>query len=93
MSTAKGLFQLHDEGAASVGMREVCWKGVCLKLNQSRNVSVTPGTIPYSLNRPKGCLWVVFPLKELQKSNEMQHFVIAYPRNLFLLCVCRFISL
>lgn len=78
-------FQLHCEGAALVGVLASLL--VCLKLNQSRNISVTFGTRSSFLNTLKGHLWVIFPLKEVlfQRSEEIKHFVIACPRNAFLL--------
>lgn len=56
--------------------REVCWKGVCLKLNQSRNISVTFGTGPCSLNTPKGRLWVIFPLKRFSFREAVKHGIL-----------------
>lgn len=58
------------------GCREVCWKGVCLKLNQSRNLRMTFGTNPCSLNTPKGCLQVIFPLKRYFFREVMKHSLL-----------------
>lgn len=77
-------FQLHHVGPALAGVLGNLL--VCLKLNQSRNISVMFGVRLFFLNI-KVHLWVTFPLKVVlfQRSKEIQHFVVACPRNAFLL--------